>query len=327
MKDFNQGKRVLLDLSEGLEGSGREIVADNFFISGEAADELYEKKLYLTGTVRASRRDMPKEFLPDKSRELHSRIIAHDGVKTLTSYVCRKNRAVVFMSTNPDLAEGSPSTNSTMPIVNAHYNSKKVGVDMLDKVTKEYSVSKPTKRWPMALLYTLLEMAMHNAYVLFTTKYPNWEQNNRRRKELFLKELACRLSEKNVQRRLKEAKAGGVQNDIKEEMRKFLDNVRNLSDNFSIVEKCVSCHVDEGLVVCVKCERFACPKHTKSKRCFTCKVCLGWELTKRDAAGETICQYCLKKTRKSKIVCGKCKICVCTDHRVETMEVVCSECA
>ena len=68
-------------------------------------------------------------------------------MKTRTSFVFRKNKVVVFLTTNPDLANMN-STDGTMPLVIEHYNGNKCGVVILHKVTKEVSYSKPTKRWP-----------------------------------------------------------------------------------------------------------------------------------------------------------------------------------
>lgn len=189
---MNQGKRVLLDMAEGLEGTGREIVADNWFVSADAADALYDKRLYLTGTMRSSRKEIPKEFLPSKTRTEKTQLVGYNGVKSLTSHVCRKNRAVIFMTTDPELM--SEPTPGEMPIVNSHYNVKKCGVDLLDKITKEVSLSKPTKRWPMVVFYSLLEMILHNSFILFILKFPEWEKGSNQRREIFLKKLGVSLS-------------------------------------------------------------------------------------------------------------------------------------
>lgn len=318
---------MLLDLAENLEGSGREIVADNLFVSGEAADALYAKKLYLTGTVRSSRRELPKEFLPCKKREVNSKIVAHNGVKTLTSFVCRQNRAVVFLSTNPELADETPSADHGKPLVNTHYNVKKCGVDQLDKVTKEYSCSKPTKRWPMALFYSIFEMLLHNAYVLFTTKFPQWEKGNNRRKEIFLKDLAYRLVKNQVERRLEGAQSGGVHNDTKADMARFIDELGGMPENYREIRGCDVCSSSKKLNQCGQCCKTICAKHLFKRKMYTCIVCLGEKPKKqRRIEGGTICFYCIGKKRKSKIICSSCETCVCKQHRVHTVNVVCLDC-
>lgn len=130
-----------MDLVEKIEKSGREIVCDNFFTSMELAEELKDKDLSLTGTMRKSRMELPKEFLPCKSRPVNSAMYAQYKFMTLTSIVPAKNKAVVFLSSNASLAAEPPLGQDKL-VVNEHYNKYKAGVDLLDKITKEYSISK-----------------------------------------------------------------------------------------------------------------------------------------------------------------------------------------
>ncbi len=47
------------------------------------------------------------------------------------------------------------------------YNKTKVGVDAVDSMTKHYSWKAPTRRWPVAVFYNIIDMSIINSCVLF----------------------------------------------------------------------------------------------------------------------------------------------------------------
>jgi len=74
LDDVGQGKRVVLDLSESISSSGRNITTDNFFTSYALATELMGRCLSLVGNVRSNRKEVPFEMLPNSTREPYSSI-------------------------------------------------------------------------------------------------------------------------------------------------------------------------------------------------------------------------------------------------------------
>ena len=98
--DVGQGKRVVLDLCKNIEGTGRNVTTDNFFTSYELAKELNNRRLSLVGTIRGNRKEVPKEMLPDSSKEVFSSLFgfSRDGA-TMVSYVPKRKKAVVLLST------------------------------------------------------------------------------------------------------------------------------------------------------------------------------------------------------------------------------------
>ena len=84
-REHNQGKRVVLQLTEGLKGSGRNVTADNFFCSLSLAQKLSERKLTLLGTVRKNRKELPPELVNTKGREACSSLFGHrdDGTNSI----------------------------------------------------------------------------------------------------------------------------------------------------------------------------------------------------------------------------------------------------
>ena len=69
VRETNQGERVVLQLVQGLENTGRNITTDNFFTSLSLANTLLEKKLSLLGTVRKNKGEIPSEFVGKINRK------------------------------------------------------------------------------------------------------------------------------------------------------------------------------------------------------------------------------------------------------------------
>jgi len=52
------------------------------------------------------------------------------------------------------------------PEIITHYNATKSGVDVLDKLVREYICMRSTRRWPLKLFLSLTDVACVNASVL-----------------------------------------------------------------------------------------------------------------------------------------------------------------
>ncbi|XP_065675888.1 piggyBac transposable element-derived protein 4-like [Hydra vulgaris] len=120
----NQGHRVVHDLVEVIKGSGRNVTMDNFFTSVTLAKELLEKKLSLVGTMRKKKKEIPTEFLPARTREVYSSLFGHQKQLTLVSYVPKKGKSVILLSSNHCDAELSNRPDKKPQII-LDYNSTK----------------------------------------------------------------------------------------------------------------------------------------------------------------------------------------------------------
>jgi len=79
---------VVLQLTESISGSGRNVTTDNFFTSYQLSKELTKRNLTLVGTVRGNRKEIPLDMLPAADREVKSSVFGFsaDGA-TMVSYV------------------------------------------------------------------------------------------------------------------------------------------------------------------------------------------------------------------------------------------------
>ena len=71
----------------------------NFFTGIPLAEKLLEKNLTIVGTLRQKKPDIPPVMKPSKLREKHSSEFRLIGNMTMVSYVPKKGKAVVLLST------------------------------------------------------------------------------------------------------------------------------------------------------------------------------------------------------------------------------------
>ena len=74
-REVNQGARVVKDLIQEIEHSGRNITCDNFFTSIPLARDLLKKKLTLVGTIRKNKPEWPSQFPAAKGRDITAMLL------------------------------------------------------------------------------------------------------------------------------------------------------------------------------------------------------------------------------------------------------------
>jgi len=161
-----QGKRVALELTEMLTGSGRNIYMDNFFSSLLLARILLGRQLTMTGTMRKNKPELPKEMLPNPHREIKSSNFGFQKDVGIVSYVPKRNKAVILISTQ-FLSNDISEEEHKKPEVILEYNHCKGGVDTLDQLLRTYNCIRKCNRWPLAVFMNLLNISAYNALVLF----------------------------------------------------------------------------------------------------------------------------------------------------------------
>src|ERR1043165_2259818 len=184
----NQGARVVKDIASHLLDSGRNITMDNFFTSTGLAEELLLRQTIIVGTLRKNKRDIPKIFTDPKGRVEYTSEFAFAGKLTRCSYIPKKNRVVIMLSSmhNDDVIDNNSPQKK--PEIVLCYNQSKSGVDTLDKLVREYSTRCATRRWPFVLFQSWLDITAYNAFVLYTFKHPDRITGKSARRK-FLKEL------------------------------------------------------------------------------------------------------------------------------------------
>lgn len=164
----------------------------------ELADYLLSKNLTLVGTLRANKACIPKEMLKNRSRTVQSSLFGFMENKTIVSYVPKKDKAVILLSTMHH--DNAISDDQNKPDIIKYYNSSKGGVNVMDKMASHFTTKRATKRWPVAVFYNILNVCALEAYVLYTehNKEAAIRKDNRRK---FLQELGKQLCMPNIQER------------------------------------------------------------------------------------------------------------------------------
>ena len=257
----NQGMRVVLEMSEGLQGHN--ITCDNFCTSYRLGDELQKRKLTMLGTVRRNKPELPSEILKTKGRLLHSSIFAFTEKATVVSYCPKRNKNVLVMSTMH--RDASLSTREDMkPQMILDYNSTKGGVDNLDKVTATYSCQRKTARWPLVIFYNIVDVSAYNAYVLWTEINQQWNASKLYRRRLFLEELGKALVTPKIQTRARPAQSLAAAAVI-EKVKLRSPNQHPVDTGEKKRKRCQVCPSREDSKTstsCVKCKNYICRKHT-----------------------------------------------------------------
>lgn len=266
--EVNQGMRVVLDMTEGLQG--HVVTCDNFFTSCALADELLKRKMALVGTIRQNKPELPPHLLQAKKREIFSSIFAFTNTHTLVSYIPRRGKNVLLLSTKhrcPDVSKEG----KRKPVIIEDYNKCKGGVDNLDMVVGTYSCRRRTNYWPMALFHNVLDVSLYNAYVLWTLIESSWPKQKGYRRRLFIEEVGEMLVNPHIAKRgrlPRSSAAAAVVTDLTAAASWTAPIIQCKSRR-----QCELCKDKRRRVVntCCKCEKYTCKDHSVSI-CNNCPI-------------------------------------------------------
>uniref|UniRef100_A0A8C1HMV5 PiggyBac transposable element-derived protein domain-containing protein n=1 Tax=Cyprinus carpio carpio TaxID=630221 RepID=A0A8C1HMV5_CYPCA len=286
----NQGMRVVLDMTDGLEG--HTVTCDNFFTSYGLGEELLRRKMTMIGTVRSNKPELPPALLSMKDRARLSSMFAFTDTHTLVSYCPRKNKNVLLMSTFHRDAKVSDKDHKKPEII-LHYNQTKGGVDNLDKVVATYTCQRKTARWPMVIFFNMLDVSAYNSFVLWTKINPSWNKGKNSKRRLFLEELGVALVAPYMKRRHYVPRSPASQNMViqAQACSSEKDDVLLLASKHKVMEARAYCFTAK------KPSSSPVSTPTKRKRCQVCES---------------------KKSTKTSVMCSQCNMYICRSHAITT---------
>lgn len=257
-------------LLEPWKGKNRNLTCDNWYTSYPLAKDLLKDKVTLVGTLKKNKRELPADFIPNKTRPEGSSVFGFQKDVTLVSYVPKKNRAVILLSTMHD--EGSIDTVTNKPDIILDYNANKGGVDTVDKMCGAFSVSRRTRRWPLVIFFQLMNIASINSQKLYNATHIDNPQKFRR---IFLKELSISLMKPYLEER---AEIRTLPSDIRLFLNKYKRSQEEQPEEgppAKIRRRCFCCGRQKNRVTtikCTTCNRPVCKEHaTTIITCPTCK--------------------------------------------------------
>ena len=276
----NLGLKVVSELVQVLD-EGRNVTCDNFFTSYRLAKYLSHRRLTLLGTVNKNRKEVPSEMVDAKTRVVDTSNYLFTKLATLVSYVPRKNKSVVLLSSSHvQFLEGELSATGKPRII-LDYNATKGGVDTIDQMRQEYSCARATRRWTMAQFLFYIDLAAINAFHIHQ-KVNRLENSSR---SDFLLELCKQLVAPHISRR-RSIGYSGIHSEQQNAIEKVyfilfpdqesMSQEQNYSQESSSQSKkqtqkgCFICK-NRTRVQCQKCARHCCNIHSKhSILCIRC---------------------------------------------------------
>lgn len=258
-KKSNSPDAVVERLCEPIYGSGRNVTLDNWFTSVSLVQKLLEKKLTVVGTIRKNKRELPVEFVTPTGRKVKSSLFGFQENCTLVSYVPKKNKNVLLISSmHHDDAIDPATGEDCKPEIITLYNSTKGGVDTVDQLCSNYNCARNTQRWPMVVFYSSLNVAGINSLVLYGANNPDTSLVRRS----FLRKLAMSLVEPHLRLRIQ---VQSIPSRIKDRIRELYSIAPSEEEERKVQHgRCHYCDAKRNRKTrycCKKCKKFMCLEH------------------------------------------------------------------
>ena len=152
----------------------------------------------LVGTVRKKKKFLPRNMQPAKERPIYSTNFAYYRSAIVCSYVPKKNKSVVLLSSMHMTGEVEATLLAKLEIIK-YYNKTKDGVDTMDEMLGEYTVKRRTLHWPLGFFYSMIDITGLASYIIYREHNPGFRTKDQRRK--FLKDLANELGMLSIEAR------------------------------------------------------------------------------------------------------------------------------
>jgi hypothetical protein len=137
--------------------------------------------------MKQNKREIPQEFKPVRQRDEKSSIFGFTKDLTFVSYVPKKNKSVVLLSSLHH--DSAICSDSGKPEIIEFYNKIKCAVDVLNQMCARYTVQRATRRWTMTMFYGIINIAAVNALVIYAHNMRKVQPEKIKRKDLFRSEL------------------------------------------------------------------------------------------------------------------------------------------
>lgn len=192
------GTRVVLDVTEGLRGHN--VTCGHFFTSYELGQQLLKRKITMVGAVRKNKPELPPALLASKKRAVLSSKFAFTPTATLVSYLPKRSKNAVLLSTQHRHG-GVSNREDRKPAILLDYNCNKGGVANLDKVIGTYSCRRATAHWPRVIFHSIIDVSSYNAFVIWREINPTWMAGKQNARRAFLEQLGKALVTPLIERR------------------------------------------------------------------------------------------------------------------------------
>ncbi|XP_068164099.1 piggyBac transposable element-derived protein 4-like isoform X2 [Antennarius striatus] len=186
----NQGMHIVLELTDELKG--HTVTTDKFVTSFPLAEALKKRKITLVGMLRSDKPELPPQLLNITHREVRSSVFAFTRNKTVVSYIPKKKKNLLLLSTRHWELEVQQSVKNRPQIV-VDYNRCKGAAEHLERACGTYTCRRQTRSWDARLFYHMIDVSCFNAFILFTAVDADWNSNKAFKRRVFLEQLGRAL--------------------------------------------------------------------------------------------------------------------------------------
>ena len=181
-KPFSQ---TVMDLVAPHLDKNHKLYMDNLYNSVKLAEDLLKRKVYVTGTLRRNRGEpesVNKAGTPGHILAKGQSIDRDNGQVLVSAW--QDNRTVRFLSTQHDNSReavdvrqrGGHILRVSKPTALVDYNRYMGGVDGIDQMISYYPVTRKTLKWPKKICWYWVELALHNACIIYNHGKPARER-------------------------------------------------------------------------------------------------------------------------------------------------------
>ena len=192
---------VVLDLLKGLERRGHHVYVDNYYTSPALFSDLRDRGFGACGTVRANKRGLPIEMKATLER---GAVISANVDRSMMALKWMDKRPVSMLTTIHDNSmttkvrrkrrRGGEREEIRKPVTVDQYNQFMGGVDRSDQLLSYYGFSHRTVKWWRRAAFHLLDMAIVNSYVLYSSLHAGRKLTHEQFRIELAKELLLQAS-------------------------------------------------------------------------------------------------------------------------------------
>ena len=140
---------------------------------------------------------MNKTFLPPKDFIKSMKLPKHDSVALYNqneniTLVVKKVKSSKYVGLVTTMHNEFTVVEGTKTEAHMFYNAGKGGTDAFDQRCAVTSCSRRSQRWPMTMFFQLINIAMNNAYILFSA-HPMYNHRQYSEKAVYLKDVAYNM--------------------------------------------------------------------------------------------------------------------------------------
>ena len=234
----------VMDLTDGLLGCYRTVVADNFFTSISLTKRLLRNDTYLIGTLRSNRAGSEHAVVQKKLKrgEVHE-LQNKNGIK-LIKWKDKRDNLMIFTkpSHSVTLVETGKTNKSNERIVKPQvivdYNKRKQGVNLSDQLSAYYTCPRQSNKWYHKVAFEMIfGMSIVNAHLIYKENHDTSRMKMLQFRESLVRSLLLGVPYENI-------KPGPRERSTSQMKRKLADHKLEEMEGSArdVRRRCVSCY-------------------------------------------------------------------------------------